>query len=422
MSKRKRQWIAGICFLCFCVLWFNSLQAAAAKDTTPKLKQEQLILAISGEKGQIKAVNGKIKECTSLDTGIATATKKGVITPKKAGTAAVLVSVLGNDKIYYALYCDVIVMNPKLSAETIVLKGGGELTSILTIDGLIGSIGDNNIKCSSSDSNIASAEKKEDGIYVYGNSTGTAEIAVEVYGKKLTCKVIVTSYGLENQSFTLVKGKSKTIKVTNASKTVKWSSSDKKIASVNSQGKITAKSIGNAVITGKSGEDVYTCYVSVAADEAVKAVEQAYSSIGAMYSQSKRMEDGYFDCSSLTWRCYSPYDIFIGSETWAPTAADQAKWCVENDKIIAEKPIETDELVLVPGDLIFYAQSESNGRFKNIFHVAIFAGYEIEQAADGTVKLKGKIVDANGRAVAESEYRTSFSSEKGVVYVARLVE
>lgn len=421
MNNKKNKWVTILFLISLCFVWFGQANKVYAKDISiPKLKEEQIFLAVGGDKGQIKAVNGKIKDCTSLDTGIITVTKKGTITGKKAGTAAILVSVLGTDNEYYALYCEVIVMNPKLSEEIVILKGSGDLDALLTIDGLIGSIEDKNIICKSSESDIASVEKKADGIYIYGNKTGKAEITVEVYGKKLTCNVSVASYGLENQVFTLAKGKSKTIKVSNSSNTITWKSSDKKIATVNSKGKITAKGIGNAVITGKAGEETYTCYVSVAANEAIKAVEKAYISIGAMYSQAKRMEEGYFDCSSLTWRCYSPYDVFIGNETWAPTAADQAKWCVENDKIIAEKAVEIEELTLVPGDLVFYAKEESNGRFKNIYHVALFAGYEIVESADGEVRLKGNIVDANGRAVAESEYRTTFSFDKGIVYIARL--
>lgn len=418
--KIRQSYFALLVLISF-MLAFGSSNSifASAKEKSPELEQSQLTLAVGGKTGKIKVVNGTIKDCTSLDTGIVKVTGKGVVTPKKEGTAAILVSVLGQDQAYTALYCEVTVINPTLSDTDVILNGQEELSYYLKINGLIGSILDEKVTCASSNPDIVSVKQKENGIYLYGESEGTADVSITIYGKKLTCHVTVINFALDSQAITLEKGKSKTIKFSNQSKTITWKSSDKSIASVNSSGKITAKNFGNATITGKSGKDTYTCYVAVASSEAIKAVKKAEASVGALYSQAKRMEEGYYDCSSLTWRSYSPYGVCMGSENWAPTAADQGKWCVENGKIIAEKGVSVEELVLLPGDLIFYAKSQNNGRYKNIYHVAMFTGYQIEKTANGDSELKGYLVDANGKTVAKSQYRTEFSFDKGIVLIGR---
>lgn len=418
--KMKQICLVFLVFISFMMAFGNKNSVyASAKEKVPKLEQSRFTLSVGGKTEQIRAVNGTIKDCTSLDTGIVKVNKKGVITPKKEGTAAILVSVLGQDQAYTALYCEVTVVNPTLSDSDVVLNGQEEVSYCLKINGLIGSTSEEKIACSSSNPGIVSVKQEENKIYLYGESEGTAEVLITIYGKKLVCHVKVMNVALDSQAVMLEKGKSKTIKFSNQSKTITWKSSDKSIAAVNSSGKITAKNSGNAIITGKSGKDTYTCYVSVVSEEAMKAVKKAETSVGALYSQAKRMAEGYYDCSSLTWRSYSPYGVYMGNENWAPTAADQGKWCVENGKIIAEKGVNLEDFVLLPGDLIFYAKTQSNGRYKNIYHVAMFTGYRIEETAKGESVLKGYIVDANGKVVAESQYRTEFSFDKGIVLIGR---
>lgn len=87
----------------------------------------------------------------------------------------------------------------------------------------------------------------------------------------------------------------------------------------------------------------------------------AMTKIGCRYSQDKRYQEGYYDCSSLVQRLYKEAGI-----TLSATAAAQGEYCYKNAMIINKKDLKS-------GDLIFYSY-EKNGEFRNISHVAIYVG------------------------------------------------
>lgn len=76
------------------------------------------------------------------------------------------------------------------------------------------------------------------------------------------------------------------------------------------------------------------------------------------------------------------------------TAAEQAKYCVENGLTVRAAE-------LVPGDLVFWSY-EHNGRFMDITHVGIYAG-------------NGKVVDASSSR-GQVVYRNLFDSDKQVLF------
>ena len=93
--------------------------------------------------------------------------------------------------------------------------------------------------------------------------------------------------------------------------------------------------------------------------------ELAVTKIGCQYSQDKRYQEGYYDCSSLAyyaWRAAGVNLMYEGSNT----AASEGKFCYDHDLLV-----EYGEMR--PGDLIFYSY-EKNGSFMDISHVAIYAG------------------------------------------------
>lgn len=101
---------------------------------------------------------------------------------------------------------------------------------------------------------------------------------------------------------------------------------------------------------------------SLAAGTGGQAVaDLAMTKIGCRYSQDKRYQEGYYDCSSLVQRLYKEAGI-----TLPATAATQGEYCYKNAMIINKKQLK-------PGDLIFYSY-EKNGEFRNISHVAIYVG------------------------------------------------
>ena len=92
-----------------------------------------------------------------------------------------------------------------------------------------------------------------------------------------------------------------------------------------------------------------------------KAACLALTKLGTPYSQERRNQEGYFDCSSFTYWVYSQLGIYLqhGSSN---TAAAQARYITENNLAISYDS-------LAPGDLIFYS-FEVNNRYLNVSHVA----------------------------------------------------
>ena len=120
-----------------------------------------------------------------------------------------------------------------------------------------------------------------------------------------------------------------------------------------------------------------------------EVVKMAMTRLGDPYSQEKRGQGSYVDCSYLTMWCYKQLSITIPG-----TASEQGRFCVNNGLTIAKKD-------LVPGDLVFWSH-KPNGRFMNITHVGVYAG-------------DGKVIDASfSKGVVV--YRNLFDSDKQVLY------
>ena len=119
-------------------------------------------------------------------------------------------------------------------------------------------------------------------------------------------------------------------------------------------------------------------------------VKYALSRLGDPYSQAKRGQNSYVDCSYLTRWCYQQ----VGINTLPSTAAEQARYCVNNNLTIAKSALQ-------PGDLIFWSFN-TNGRFMNITHTGIYAG-------------NGMVIDASSSRGMVS-YREIFGSSSQVLY------
>ena len=152
---------------------------------------------------------------------------------------------------------------------------------------------------------------------------------------------------------------------------IKWKSANKKIATVTKEGKVKGKGIGNTVITAILEGKTFSCEVTVGSGKGVDAALKGESVLGAAYSQEKRMQKGYYDCSSFVWRAYHEAGINLCGVNYAPTAAELAKKLEAEGKAIAYDYIDADELK--PGDLIFLGGAD-NGRYKGIYHVVMYYG------------------------------------------------
>lgn len=100
-------------------------------------------------------------------------------------------------------------------------------------------------------------------------------------------------------------------------------------------------------------------------DTGSQAVKNALARLGMPYSQTYRDSGDYYDCSSLTYYAYKEAGISL-SYRGSNTAAAQAELIACRDCEVAYEDIRE-------GDLIFYSFT-ANGRYKDISHVAVYAG------------------------------------------------
>lgn len=120
-----------------------------------------------------------------------------------------------------------------------------------------------------------------------------------------------------------------------------------------------------------------------------EALKAAMTRLGDPYSQAKRGDGNYTDCSYLTMWAYRKQGISIPG-----TAAEQARFCADRELLVSKDH-------LAPGDLVFWS-FKPNGRYRDITHVGIYAG-------------NGNVVDASfskGKVV----YRAMFSPGNQVMY------
>lgn len=139
--------------------------------------------------------------------------------------------------------------------------------------------------------------------------------------------------------------------------------------------------------TGLTSEQLENLYHDLPEGElGAEIVRFALSRLGDPYSQPKAGQDNYTDCSFLVQWCYRQLGISLPRTA----AAQAAAYCVNNGLLTISSAD------LVPGDLVFF-RHDTNGRFMNITHVAIYAG-------------DGMIVDASS-SKGQVVYRKLFSGQ-----------
>ena len=178
------------------------------------------------------------------------------------------------------------------------------------------------------------------------------------------------AWGRKNVEAYLAEGNTNTVTVTTSGTTVH------NLTYKDYINKKTLNEDQEKMLTDMMDSDLWDEYYSNAAGEAV--AQLALTKIGCKYDQDKRMEEGYYDCSSLVYRLYKEVGIEL------PTVADtQGYFCFENAMLVNKEDLK-------PGDLIFYSYEE-NGCFRNISHVAIYVGNGMMVHAAG--KARGVVLD-----------------------------
>ena len=209
-------------------------------------------------------------------------------------------------------------------------------------------------------------------------SAGKTTLTLQINGKEFILHVNLEKVTISQRGAVAAKGKKIQLKIKGTKESPKWSSSNPKVAKVTSKGVVSCKRKGNAVITASFGGEKVGCAISVISAKKMKTIQYA-KMIGTKwtYSQPKRMQKGYYDCSSLVWKSYCKMGKKIGGN-YAPVAADLAKWCKAHGKKIAKSYTRNhiQKMKLNPGDLM-YETGANNGRYLGIYHVEMFTGYAV---------------------------------------------
>ena len=139
-------------------------------------------------------------------------------------------------------------------------------------------------------------------------------------------------------------------------------------------------------------EDEINAILNEITDSRQKTVcSYALHRVGFPYSQDLRDSGNYYDCSSLAYYSWKDAGVDI-SYGGATTAATEAQGLDE-----AGKTVSFDELQ--PGDIIFYSFT-SNGRYKNISHVAVYVGNgKVVEALNESLGVVYRDVASTGKIV-----------------------
>lgn len=243
---------------------------------------------------------------------------------------------------------------------------------------------------------------------LYATKTQTRNVYVYVDGIILKASVKCTNPKIVRNIAVLKKGQSASYALKGASgyTPVSYSVKNSKYASVSKTGKIKGKRYGKTTFIVKADNHTWQMEIYVVKTSIYKTITKAYAYEKAKtkYSQPKRMKKGYADCSSYVWKCYKTAGIYFGDKSYAPTAANIAKWCTNNKRALKLSTYNGKSTKLKPGDLIFYKKRVGkNGRYKNIEHVSMYIGNDTILHASGKMVSFGypwyRKVAAIGRPV-----------------------
>ncbi|HEX3076459.1 MAG TPA: Ig-like domain-containing protein [Lachnospiraceae bacterium] len=361
-----------------------------------------------GKTGQIHVtgyMQSQIVSWTSSNPSVANVAQDGTVTAVAKGEADVTLVVTEIDGTRTTYVCKVYVSDPKLKKSSGNLAIGCEQQIEIT-----GTLPDSEITMSSSNPSVA--EVWEYSNTIYAGEKGNATISLVVDGVVLKYKVTVTNPQLNVEFIPIIKGKKARIKVagTNSKSVITYSSSAPSVAKVSKNGYVSGNRYGSSCIEITADGKSFQVPVAVANRKVIGAIQYGMKVIGTPYSQAKRMQKGYYDCSSFAWRSYHSAGLDIGNHNWAPTAADMAYTLVKSKKAIAYKALSVDKLQ--PGDLLFFTKTDgtNNGRYKNIYHVAIYCG------SYGNDSGTGLLLEARLDGIGMFQY---WPSDRKVAVVAR---
>lgn len=285
-------------------------------------------------------------------------------------------------KVHVVEYPKDLDVSPHRKTETKPTQDAAEpLTTKFRIEG-IDITGKTKLSVAAADGTMMpQISRSGDEVTLTASKGGTCTVAVTYNGVTVNFKWVLNGISCADVPYLLSPGKSMQVQVSHASvKRFKWSSADKRIATVTASGRIRAKKNGNVVVTGTNKSSGYKvgCVVSVTSAAKVSAIGRAREIAKGTYSQARRMQSGYYDCSSLVWRAYAPVGYNFGvTRGNAPVASAEAQYLDARGKIYATwKKTDMEKLRYQAGDMMFRTET-GNGRYRGIDHVEIISGYEL---------------------------------------------
>ena len=398
------------------------------KTSRPSVAQGagQMTVSVSGSGTVALDRADDISEITweSSDPSIVTVDGSGNIYGVAGGTATVTASGKDSEGYPFTIETEVSVRPADLDRDTVMLnlegatkEGDAYLCANNTVK-LLNLSETSTVSYTSSSSGLAvSGEYKgnpEDSTFtLLPKAEGNYTVTFCVDGIDIPLSVQVISASIQENEcdlgsvLTIYNGESTSMQATGfpEGSQVTWSSSDPDVASVDASGNVTGMGFGDCTIIASCNGAEASYPVRVLSKGAVGAVRYAYDNYDSKYSQGRRMSDGYYDCSSFVWRGYDSVGSPFGGAT-APTAASQAKWCVENGYMVYYGTVNTDDLL--PGDLI-YSCGGSNGRYKGIYHVDIYVGGRKSMTVHRTKNLPATLRNV----MVARPYGTSITFLKG---------
>lgn len=264
--------------------------------------------------------------------------------------------------------------------------------------------------CESSNTDVSAyASLQNNTLYLemYAQEKCSTVLTINIGGKSFQVSVKLQPVQLSCTTYLLEKGHTKQLKLKGYSGKITWSSTNSKVASVSRSGLVKGKQIGNVVITAKVGDQRIGCAVSVTTSALKKVCARAtYIGKNWTYSQPKRAQNGYYDCSSLVWKAYRQYtNISFGSSSYPGTSATEAAWCRDNKKLIkggySYKKVQ--KMQLNPGDIVIKSENLKKP-YSTTYHVEMFTGYICVG------------YDSNGKPIVESIWASrgiGYGAEEG---------
>jgi len=227
---------------------FNTTAKASA--ATVSISNKTLTMDVGTTK-QLKITGTKNKiTWNSSKKAIVVVSTTGKITAKSAG-AATITATVGTKKYT----CQITVSVPiTISSKTLTLSVNK--TSLLKVNGT-----SKTVTWTTSSPSVASISSKGT---ITAKKIGVTTISATVAGKKLTCKVTVSSPAKINvTSYTLNMGTTKKLTITGTTNKVTWSSDNTAIATVSTTGTVTPKALGVAIINAQVDGKKLSCDVTV---------------------------------------------------------------------------------------------------------------------------------------------------------------